>query len=81
MTTNHSDISRHRCKKIPMYANRTMKTSTIMGSHCKYEAVYVSKMNYLSCKNSFTLGSQIKSGKLKLIIKTRMEHKIRRYMK
>ena len=69
MTNNQSEISRHRCKKIPMYANNTMKTSTIIGSHCQYEAVYVIKMNYLSCKNSYTLGSHIKSGKLKLIIK------------
>ena len=80
MTTNHSEISRHWCKKIPIYANKTMKTSTIMGSHCQYEAVHVSKMNYFTCKNSFTLGGHLKSGKLKLIVKGRVEHIIVSYM-
>lgn len=59
ITSNHSEISKYRCKKLPMYANKTVKTSTIMESHCSSEAGCVDKMKYLSSKLSITFGNHI----------------------
>ena len=39
-------------EKLPMYANKTVKTWTIIETHCSCEAGYVDKMKYLSWKYS-----------------------------
>ena len=64
ITSNHSEISKYRCKKLPMYANKTVKTSTIMESHCSSEAGYVDKMKYLSI-NFLLLSETISKSGLK----------------
>ena len=52
----HSESSRYRCEKLPMYAN---KTSTIMKIICSCEAGQVVKMKCLSHKVIITFGNQI----------------------